>query len=86
VIKLNVILVENLNCFSLLLHRASVLVLYESIQCSMSLWSVAGLPSVFDIVGHFHMMIFIAGHKRFCDVTISYYDVRNPLISIGFMR
>jgi len=26
VIKLNVILVENLNCFSLLLHRASVLV------------------------------------------------------------
>jgi len=29
---------------------------------------------------------FIAGHKRFCDVTVSYCDVTKPLILLSFMR
>jgi len=41
---------------------------------------------LFSIAGHFHMRKFIAGHKHFCDVTISYCDVTNPLILISFMR
>jgi len=36
------------------------------------------------VAGHFHMRKFIAGHKRFCDVTINYCDVTNTLILIGF--
>jgi len=46
----------------------------------------AGLLNFFGVAGHFHMRTFIAGHKRFCDVTISYCDVTNPLILISFMR
>jgi len=50
-----------------------------------------GLPNLFSVAGHFHMVKFIAGHKRFCDVknikiTIGYCDVTNPLILISFMR
>ena len=46
----------------------------------------AGLPNLFSAAGHFHMRKFIAGHKRFCDITIDYCDVTNPLILISFMR
>jgi len=45
-----------------------------------------GLPNLFSVAGHFHRRIFSTGHKRFCDVTISYCDVTNPLILIIFMR
>jgi len=45
-----------------------------------------GLPNLFSVAGHFHMSKFIAGHKCFCDVTISYCDVTNPLILTSFMR
>jgi len=47
---------------------------------------MAGLPNLFGIADHFHMRIFIAGHKRFRDVTISYFDVTNPFILISVMR
>jgi len=40
---------------------------------------MAGLPNLFSVAGHFHMRKFIAGRKRFCDVT-------NPLILISFVR
>jgi len=49
-------------------------------------WAKAGLPNLFSVKGHFHMKKFIAGHKRVCDVTISYCDVTDPLILISFMR
>jgi len=48
--------------------------------------ALSGLPNLFSVAGYFHMRKFIPGNKRFCDVTISYCDVTNPLISISFMR
>ena len=45
-----------------------------------------GLPSLFSVSSHFHTRKFIAGYKRFGDVTISYCDVTNPLILISLMR
>jgi len=50
------------------------------------LWIGTGLPNLFSVAGHFHIRKFIAGHKGFCDVTISYCDVTNPLILISFTR
>ena len=46
----------------------------------------SGLHNLFSAAGHFHMRKFIVGHKRFCDVTITYFGVTNPLILISFMR
>jgi len=34
----------------------------------------AGLPNLFSVAGHFHMRKFIAGHKRFCDITTGTCD------------
>jgi len=45
----------------------------------------AGLPNLF-CCGSLSHEEFFAGHKRFCDVTISYCDVTNLLILIRFMR
>jgi len=45
-----------------------------------------GLPNLLSIAGHFHIRKFIAGLRRFCDVTISYCDMTNPLIFIPFMQ
>ena len=45
-----------------------------------------GVPNFFSVAGHFHMRKLTAGHKRFCDVTLSDCDVTNPLILRSFMR
>jgi len=45
-----------------------------------------GLPNLLSVAGQFHMMYFIAGHKRFDDATMSYCDVTNHFILISFMR
>jgi len=41
--------------------------------------SLGVAPVLFNVAGHFHMRKFIAGHKRFCDVT-------NPLLLLSVMR
>ena len=55
-------------------------------ECAHTSTPRTGLPNRFSAAGHFHMKKFIAGHKRFCDVTISYCDVTNPWIFISFTR
>ena len=55
-------------------------------ECAYTGTPRTGLPNLFSTTGHFHMKKFIAGHKRFCDVTISYCDVTNPWIFISFTR
>jgi len=54
---------------------------YQNIRSDVKTSEVATL-----VAGHFHLRKFIAGHKRFYDVTISYCDKINPLILIRFMR
>jgi len=71
-------------------------VFYSAIYCVLNrkqktgnaayLSSTTGLPNIFSVAGHFHMRKFFAGHKCFCDITISYCDVTNPLVLIRFMR
>jgi len=48
-------------------------------ECAYTGTPRTGLPNLFSAAGHFHMKKFIAGHKRFCDVT-------NPWILIRFTR
>jgi len=55
-------------------------------ECAYTGTPRTGLPNLFSTAGHFHMKKFIAGHKRFCDVTISYCNVTNPWILISFTR
>jgi len=50
----------------------------KHVTCRVNFFSGtdAGLPNLFCVAGHFHMSKFIAGHKRFCDVTLSYCEVQ----------
>jgi len=48
----------------------------QRVNCAsvaFAVWSplTPSLPNLFSVAGHFHMRKFIAGHTRFCDVTIS---------------
>ena len=56
-----------------------MLKLSDLFQFSLEMF-MPGLPNLFSVAGHFHLKKFIAGHKRFCDVKICYFDVTNLLI------
>jgi len=74
-----------LNDMSLL--QTFLLHLHLSVAVGTLDWAFrSGLPNLFSVAGHFHVRKFIAGHKRFCDLTIRYCDVTKPLILIRFMR
>jgi len=74
-------------------HRAKITPVRIALEWELSidwkfnpmLWFMAGLPNLFNIAGHFHMGYLLRA-TNFCDVTIGYCDVKNPLILISFMR
>jgi len=62
-------------------YRIQRILLFHSQVCSQSpqmraVGTRAGLPNLFSVANHFDMRKFIARHKRFCDVTISYCDIQ----------